>query len=146
MELREDYSDMPGTPVPMHRGHGRHELERRFPRPILPPGIAPDGWDHGGDTSYRFYVRCHDVARRLEGRFAPTDRAALVAHGGCLNYLLHALLGLLSEAPAWFEMDNGAISRVRLVPERDRRLGWPLYPPVAVEVLSLNDTSHLETP
>lgn len=145
MELREGYGDVPGKSVPIHRGLGSGEFQRRFPRASLPPDVTPDGWGHGGDTYDRFFARCQEAACRLEAQFASSDRVAVVGHGGCLNYLVHALLGISPAAPTWFEMDNGAISRVRLVPESERRQGWPLYPPVAVEVLSLNDTDHLRT-
>jgi len=144
-ELREGYSDMPGRPVPIHRGHGRAELLRRFPRAILPPDIADDGWDHGGDTYASFLARCQDAARMLGTQFESQARVVIVAHGGSLNYLLHALLGISAATPTWFQMEHCAISAVRLVPEEKQRWGWPLYPAVGVEVLGLNDVSHLRT-
>jgi broad specificity phosphatase PhoE len=144
-ELREGYGNMPGVRVPIHRGPARSALLRRFPRAVLPAAITEDGWEHGGDDRYpEFYARCAAVASLLEARFTPDDRVVVVGHGGCLNYVLHALLGIPVEAPVWFAMDLGAISTLRLVPERERRRGWPLYPPVGVEVLSLNDRSHLQ--
>ena len=144
-ELREGYGDMPGVPVPIYRGPGRSELLRRFPRVVLPADITDDGWQHGGDNRYpAFYARCANVARQRESRFAPDDRVVVVGHGGCLNYVLHALFGIPVAAPVWLQMDLGAITTLRLAPERERRQGWPLYPPVGVELLSLNDRSHLE--
>lgn len=144
-DLREGYGDMPGVPVPLYKGPGRSALLRRFLRVVLPPDITEDGWEHGGDNRYpEFYARCSTVARLLETRFAPDDRVVVVGHGGCFNAVLHALLGIPVEAPVWFQMDLGAISTVRLVPEQEQRRGWPLYPPVGVELLSLNDRSHLQ--
>ncbi len=131
--------------MPIHRGYARAVLLRRFPRAILPPSIAADGWDHGGDTYESFFARCQDVLRLLSARFGAESRVVIVAHGGCLNYLLHALLGIPPPAPTWFQMEHCAISAIRLVPEPERRRGWPLYPAVGVEVLSLNDVSHLPT-
>jgi broad specificity phosphatase PhoE len=143
--LREGYGDMPGIAVPIHRCPGRSELLRRFPRVVLPADITEDGWEHGGDNSYpAFSARCATVARLLTSRFVPDDRVVVVGHGGCLNYVLHALLGIPAAAPVWFQMELGAISTLRLVPERERRQGWPLYPPVGVELLNLNDRSHLQ--
>lgn len=145
--LREGYGDLPGIPVPLHRGLGRAELLRRFPRAVLPPEIIDDGWTHGGDNDYpAFFARCTAVARRLQAEFAADDRVVVVGHGGCLNYVLHALLGIPEEAPVWFHMDLGAITILRLMPEWERRQGWPLYPPVGVELLSLNDGAHLRGP
>jgi broad specificity phosphatase PhoE len=144
-ELREGYGDMPGIPVPIYRGPPRSEVLRRFPSVVLPVDITEDGWEHGGDNQYpAFSARCATVARLLESRFVPDDRVVVVGHGGCFNYVLHALLGIPVAAPVWFQMDLGAISTLRLVPERERRQGWPLYPPVGVELLSLNDRSHLQ--
>lgn len=143
-ELREGYGDMLDIPVPIHRGLARSELLRRIPRVVPPPDITEEGWEHGGDNDYpAFFARCVMVARRLEARFVPDDRVVVVGHGGCLNYVLHALLGIPVASPVWLQMDLGAISTVRLVPERERRQGLPLYPPVGVELLSLNDYSHM---
>jgi hypothetical protein len=57
---------------------------------------------------------------------------------------LHTLLGIPASTPQWFELANGSLSEIRLVPNPEaERPGWPLYPPVAVEILSLNDCRHL---
>lgn len=143
-DLREGYGDMPGVAVPLHRGPARSELHRRFPRALLPPEITEDGWMHGGDNAYpAFFARCATVAQRLQAEFAADDRVVVVGHGGCLNYVLHALLGIPAEAPVWAQLDQGAITTLRLVPEWERRQDWPLYPAVRMELLSLNDRSHL---
>ncbi len=134
-ELREGYSET-------HHGYGRADLAARFPLSVLPAGVAGDGWDHGGDTPVSLTGRAARIATLLAARCAPDDRAIVVSHGGIVNYLLHVLLGVPSSAPVWFEMDNGAITALRLVPEPERR-DWPLYPPVAVELLTLNDVAHL---
>lgn len=135
-ELRENY---PQT----HRGFGRAELLRHFPRAVIPGAIGDDGWDHGGDTATTASARGHEIVRLLQQRFGSTDRVAVVAHGGCLNHLLHALLGLPPVAPCWFQLHNGAISSLRLIPEPERQPN-PIYPLVGIEVWSLNDRRHLD--
>jgi len=45
--------------------------------------------------------------------------------------------------PVWFEMDYGAISRVRFLTKEQRNAYPPLYPEMAMEVLRINDVSHL---
>ncbi len=142
-DLREGYGDMPGHPVPIHRSPGRAELLARFPRAHLPDDIADSGWDHGGDNTYElFFARARRLAARLSERFGASDRVVAVGHGGCLNYLLHAFLGIPSSAPVWFDLGHCSLSQVRLVPPMERRHGWPLYPTVTTEVLSVNDRAH----
>lgn len=143
-ELREGYGSLPGRPVPHWRGLSRAALLRRFPRAVLPPAIGDDGWEHGGDDAYApFFGRARRVADRLRTELREDDRAVVVGHGGCLNYVLHALLGVPATAPVWFALGCCSVTTVRLVPEAERRLGWPLYPPVEVELLRLNDSAHL---
>lgn len=136
-ELREGFSST-------HRGFGRAELLRQFPCAVLPDDITTQGWDHGGDTYESLFARCQATLHRIQAQFGPDDRVAMVTHGGFGNYLLHAILGIAPATPQWFDMDNCAIHRVRFVPNPSReRPNWPLYPPVKVEILRLNDVSHL---
>ncbi len=99
-----------------YRGYGRAALLRRFPRAILPLAVTDDGWNHGGDTPESVTERCQGVLGRLGER---------------------------STNPQWFHTENASISRVRLVPERDRRAWPPLYPAVEAAIMCLNDVSHL---
>lgn len=128
-----------------YRSFGRGDLLRCFPRAILPPEVLDDGWEHGGDTYESLFARCQRAMERMEAELGRDDRVVLVAHGGLSNYLLHAILHIPPTMPAWFEMGHCAITRVRLVPE-EGRAGWPLYPPVAAEILCTNDVSHLTEP
>jgi probable phosphoglycerate mutase len=111
-----------------HRGVGRAELQRRFPRAMLPLCVMDDGWDHGGDTSYEaFFARARHVLNGIKQRFGPADRVLIVTHGGFANYLLHALLQIMPTTPQWFELANGSLSCIRLVPEpKTERPSWPL--------------------
>lgn len=135
-ELRELYSGL-------HRGHSRAELQQRFSCAVFPPSITEDGWDHGGDSYDGVFARAQQVASYLWEAFCPDDKVALVTHGGFANYLLHILLQIPSARPCWFELENCSITRLRLVPQSERNRWPPLYPPVEIEVLSMNDVGHL---
>ncbi|MBA3470484.1 MAG: histidine phosphatase family protein [Herpetosiphonaceae bacterium] len=137
MELREGFSHT-------HRGAGAATLREHFPLAMLPEEITDSGWDHGNDTYPGWDLRCRQIVDRLRLSFGPTDRVALVTHGGLANYLLHTLLGIPAATPQWFELNNCSLNVIRLVPDPvAERPDWPLYPPVTVEILSLNDSSHL---
>ncbi|MGZ3676422.1 MAG: histidine phosphatase family protein [Ktedonobacterales bacterium] len=125
-----------------YRGAARHELMARFPTATLPPDVTDEGWEHSGDTEDSLHARCERVVQRLADQFDDTDRVAFVTHGGFANHLLHSLLHIPAHQRLWFHMENGAISALRFIPEKERQ-SWPLYPAYAVEVRALNDTSYL---
>jgi 2,3-bisphosphoglycerate-dependent phosphoglycerate mutase len=138
VELREGWSDP-------HRGFVRAELQRRFPRALLPHNITDQGWYHGGDNTYGvFFARAEHVLHEIKQQFGPDDHVVIVTHGGFANYLLHLILHIPPTMPQWFELANCAISEIRLViePEKERP-NWPLYPPVQAEILRINDVAHI---
>jgi broad specificity phosphatase PhoE len=137
-ELREGWNEL-------YQGRPREELLQRFPAAKLPPIITELGWTHDGDMSYEhFFARAEQTLQRIKACFGPQDRIVVVTHGGFANYLLHALLNISPTTPQWFELANCSISHVRLVPEPEvERPNWPLYPPMAVEVFSVNDIAHI---
>ena len=125
-------------------GLSRQRMQEQFVRTVVPAEVTANGWPHGDPDLRAFWDRCTEVVARLRAEYAPDDHLAIVTHGGCANYLLHVLLGMDRGAPRWFELSNGSLTRIRLVPNpRSERPNWPLYPPVPVEVHSLNDVSHL---
>jgi broad specificity phosphatase PhoE len=136
-KLREGFS---GT----YRGLARSKLLAQFPRAVLADSITEDGWNHG-DTNYdALWLRCQELVQRVRQQFTHQNHVVLVTHGGCANYLLHILLGIDRRSPQWFELANGSISRVRLVPDpQAERPDWPLYPPIPVEIKTINDIAHL---
>jgi broad specificity phosphatase PhoE len=127
-----------------HRADGRSILGKRFPTALLPMEIAEEGWDHGNDTFAGFFARAQETAALLKAQFAVADHVVLVTHGGFANYLLHGLLTIAPETPTWFELANGSLTRLRFPPPPapDAPV-WPLYPPVGVEVLGVNEVGHL---
>ncbi len=135
LDLREGFDDE-------YRGSSRTALLSRFPRVILPGSLPTAGWTYPGDTHDLFVARCRTVLAMLKARFGVEDRVVLVTHGGFINYLLHAVAHIPSHAPVWFEMANGALTHLRFVRDQDQK-AWPLYPAFEVEILTLNDTTHL---
>jgi broad specificity phosphatase PhoE len=136
-ELREGFS---GT----YRGLTRTQLQARFPRAVLAETITEDGWNHGDADYDALWLRCQELTHSVRQQFTHQDHVVLVTRGGCANYLLHILLGIDRSSPQWFELANGSITRVRLVPDpQAERPGWPLYPPIPVEIKSINDIGHL---
>lgn len=130
------------------RGHYRGltctQLQQQFPRAIPCDAITEEGWHHGDSDYASFWQRCQEVLFRVRQQFAHPDHIVIVTHGGCANYLLHILLGMDSTTPQWFELANGSLTRIRLVPDpQAERPDWPLYPPVSVEIKSINDQTHL---
>lgn len=125
-----------------YRGARRRELTVRFHTATFPPEVTDDGWEHSGDTDDSLRARCERVAQRLAEQFDATDRVAFVSHGGFSNHLLHVLLHIPAHQRLWFHMENGAISTLHFIPERERQ-SWPLYPAFAIEIRTLNDTAHL---
>ena len=125
-----------------YRGAGRNELMARFPTAVFPPDVADEGWEHRGDTEDSLCARLERVAQRFATQFDATDRVAFVTHGGFANHLLRVLLHIPAHQRLWLHMENGAISVLRFISERERQ-SWPLYPAYAVEVRALNDTAHL---
>lgn len=126
-----------------YQGIGRAALAVQFPTAMFPPDVADAGWAHRGDTDDSLRDRCKHVAQRVTEQFADTDRVAFVLHGGFANHLLHVLLRIPEHQRLWFQMENGAISALRFIPERERQ-SWPLYPAFAIELRTLNDTTHLD--
>jgi len=136
-ELREAFT---GT----YPGISRSHLQAQFPVALFGDSITDDGWSHGDADLPALWHRCRTLLKRIQEQFTHQDHLVLVAHGGCANYLLHVLLGIDQTQPQWFELDNGSITRVRLVPEPEvERPNWPLYPPIFVEVKHVNDVRHL---
>lgn len=136
-ELREGFSGK-------YIGWSRDRYASQFPRAVLTNDIGNDGWQYGDADYAALWVRCEAVVANIQERFEHGDHIVLVTHGGCANYLLHILLGLARSQPRWFELDTGSISRLRLVPDPEaERPNWPLYPPIPIELHTLNDTKHL---
>jgi broad specificity phosphatase PhoE len=132
-DLREAWDDP-------YRSLRRAELQRRFPRVVLPVSMLDTGWEHPGDKTYMsFLARAASVLDELKARFTHQDQVVIVTHGGFANALLHTILQIAPTTPQWFELANGSLSHIRLIPAPEQeRPNWPLYPPVQAEVLYIN--------
>ena len=126
-----------------YQGCGREYLHQLFPLAILPLDIGVDGWKHGDDTQETMFERCHQILTRLHACFAPEDTIVIIAHGGILTYLLHVILHISPQTPAWFALDYGSISRISFVPKERRQAYLPLYPEMEAVIHSINDKTHL---
>jgi broad specificity phosphatase PhoE len=137
-DLREGFTSY-------HRGYSLTKLQHLFPSAQFSDDITEQGWHHGNDHYSNWQPRCERALQKLN-LLAKNSYVVMVSHGGFGNYFLHSVLGLNFEQPAWFELANCSISHFRFVPNpKDERPDWPLYPPVNVEVHSINAVAHLTT-
>ena len=90
----------------------------------------PDFGAEGGETLRDFYARCIDTMTRLAAAH-PGQNIALVAHGGVMDCLYRAALGLALDAPRSWQLGNASINRVLYSPQGFTLIGW-------------SDTQHLE--
>jgi probable phosphoglycerate mutase len=117
----------------MLEGHTYQEIERQWPEMSerwrrREPLFGPPG----GETLQSFYGRCVATARRLAGAHRGQS-IALVAHGGVLDCLYRAALGLALDAPRTWQLGNASINRLLHHDGGFALVGW-------------NDTWHLQTP
>lgn len=105
-------------------GHTYAEIEQRWPQEVSrwrrrEPGAGPDG----GEPLETFYERC--VAAVTECAAAhPGQAIAIVAHGGVLDCLYRAAVGVELGAPRSWQIGNAAINRLLFNGERLSLVGW----------------------
>ncbi|MDB5073863.1 MAG: histidine phosphatase family protein [Chloroflexi bacterium] len=124
----------------LHRGFGREELLRNFPKAVFPHSVEADGWDHGGETYESALERGAAAMQALRARHAPDDCVAVATHGAFANYLLRSLLHVPAQHSVWFRMNNCGISRVNFTEPSDGELS---YESAEAEIIIVNDVSHL---
>jgi probable phosphoglycerate mutase len=84
----------------------------------------------GGETLGEFYARSVEVALQLAARH-PAQAIAIVAHGGVLDCLYRAAVGIGLGAARTWQVSNAAINRLLWTPQGFTIVGW-------------NDTGHLD--
>ena len=112
-------------------GHAYADIDARWPAGALrwrqrDPSYGPAG----GETLAAFYDRCIAAAARLAARH-PGQTIALVAHGGVMDCLYRAALGLDLRAARTWALGNASINRLLYADDRFALVGW-------------SDTQHLD--
>ena len=107
------------------------EIEERWPEDATrwrqrEPGFGPGG----GEALRDFYARCVQAALNLASRHAG-QTIALVAHGGVLDCLYRAAVGIELQAPRSWQVANATVNRMLWTPQGLSLVGW-------------NDAAHLE--
>ncbi len=105
-------------------GHTYADIDVRWPADALrwrrrDPGFAPAG----GETLVEFHARCVGAALRLAARH-PGRTIALVAHGGVMDCLHRAALGLDLQAVRTWELGNAGINRLLFSSGGCTIVGW----------------------
>lgn len=90
------------------------------------PGFRPGG----GESLLEFYDRCVGAVQQLAAAHAG-QAIAVVAHGGVLDCLYRAAVGVDLAAPRTWKVGNATINRLLFNGERLQLVGW-------------SDTGHLE--
>ena len=100
------------------------DIDTRWPAEALrwrrrEPAFAPDG----GESLIDFHARCVGTAARLAALHAGRT-VALVAHGGVMDCLHRAALGLDLQAVRTWQLGNAAINRLLYSDSRFGLVGW----------------------
>lgn len=102
------------------------DLRRESPEVL--EAMALGQWDRLGIDMGAFVERVNDTVDEIAGSH-PSQRVAVVCHGGVINAFVSRVLGLSS--PLFFEPGYTSVSRVRVSRSGGRG------------VLSINETGHL---
>ncbi|GLV60685.1 hypothetical protein KDH_75040 [Dictyobacter sp. S3.2.2.5] len=124
-------------------GYGAEELRPRFPLACFPKEMEAESLLYLADTKESLRERSQQIVRRLESSFGPNDYVVLVAHGGLISYVFHALLRMPADTFSFFKTNFASISQVSLIPPEMRQEYPPIYPERSVDVVTVGDTSHL---
>ncbi len=131
------------TQAPLHtdaalreRGFGHFEgatfteIEQRWPEDALRwRRRDPDSAPGGGETLLDFQARCVGAVTRLAAAHAGQS-IAIVAHGGVLDCLYRAAVGIDLAAPRTWQLGNASINRLLFHGDGFTLVGW-------------NDNAHL---
>ena len=77
----------------------------------------------GGETLPAFYARCLAAATALVCQH-PGQAVMLVAHGGVLDCLYRAAVGVALDAPRSWQLGNASINRLLWTPQGFSVVGW----------------------
>ncbi len=105
-------------------GHSYADIERLWPAESArwrrrEPGAGPEG----GEPLEAFYARSVDTVCELAGRHLG-QTIAIVAHGGVLDCLYRAAVGVALAAPRSWMIGNATINRLLFNGQRLSLVGW----------------------
>jgi len=105
-------------------GHTYAYIEQRWPAEVSrwrrrDPGAGPEG----GEALEGFYERCVGAVTEMAAAH-PGQTIAIVAHGGVLDCLYRAAVGVDLSAPRSWQIGNAAINRLLFNGERLSLVGW----------------------
>jgi probable phosphoglycerate mutase len=126
----------------LHRGYGRADLLKGFPKATFEDSFETAGWDHGGETYETALERGASALAVLRSRHKAGDRIVVATHGAFGCYLLRALMHVPRSLSLWFRMYNCAISRVEFADSTSLEPADE-YGAATTELICINDVSHL---
>src|SRR5262249_28689143 len=98
-------------------GLTREEVEERYPRPDF---MTPyDSYGEGGEGDWELYLRAGKAVHELIKR--PAGRYLIISHGGLLNKVLYAILGIHVQANSSgpsFRFGNTGFATLEYIPAR----------------------------
>ena len=105
-------------------GHTHADIDRLWPEQAASwrrrdTGCGPDG----GESLDTFYARCVPAVCALAAAH-PGQVIAIVAHGGVLDCLYRAAVGVDLAAPRSWQLGNAVINRLLFSGERLSLVGW----------------------
>jgi probable phosphoglycerate mutase len=108
----------------MLEGYGYREIEERWPeRAAHWRARTPDFAPPGGESLLELRARCLAAVERLAQRHAGQS-IALVTHGGVLDCLYRAAVGIELNAPRTWKLGHAAINRLLHTGEGLTLVGW----------------------
>ncbi len=121
-------------------GPNRAYFAQHYPHVVLPDYLGEAGWwgERPYETREQGMVRAQAFLDELQARHEPTDRVAIVTHGGFFVAVLRTLFGYATmdnkemQNRIWLHANNTSISRLDFYNER-------------VELVYLNRLDHLPT-
>lgn len=120
-------------------GPNRAYFERHYPHLILPDSLGTAGWwERPYEPPDQAMQRAKIFLDELKQRHAPSDRVAIISHGGFFVAILRTLMGFKTldnsegENRLWLHANNTSITRLDFSEEQ-------------TELVYLNRVDHLPT-
>lgn len=116
----------------LHIGPPLKDLRAWFPQASFPEDLEPEGWIYDGPEPADVGLeRAYQIASRLRKEFSEGAKIAMVSHGGFIQMMMRAFLGLPDHRSARFGHHNASINHLKVSDDR-------------VTFVRVNDTRHLD--